>query len=371
MEYIYFNLLMLFVGSFSVLSLHHLAEAKHDDSPFTPGTMDFDTIYLSPEQDGCPLFTTMYYPQKPGIYAPVFFLGGVYDLIGTKYYRTFLQDIAKHGYIVFGIDLMDGGENHTVIDGSKKQRPKSMLESHINREIENRAVLPNFLKQMKWLEHHVTNRTKSRPIWEKLTLSCQSASCSIILNIVRSYPKYAAAAIFIDPVCFNSKTMKPKRVYTKVLSYVSSKSFNFPFCCVKGFGYRRVYDLMTNVKVRMSVRDFGHCGLMEMTEWSICNKTGICHCGAESQVAEYQQFTAGMMHAFISWTLFEQLSLRRYVIDKNLMPLALDDLEYDIHPHPYVTDDATEDRPSTVYDIAEDIADDEHLKSIYKSLTLV
>ncbi|GFS16505.1 chlorophyllase-1-like isoform X1 [Elysia marginata] len=340
-----FKTLFFFAASSLLLALLPFANAQHQESPFTPGTMDIDTIYLNPDSDGCPLFTTMYYPQKHGFYAPIFFLGGIYDLISTKYYKTFLQDIAKHGYIVFGIDLYPHDENNTDAYGSEMQDdlrpPKTMVESHINQEIENRKMIPNFLEQMKWLEHHVNNRTKSRPIWEKLTLSCQSASCSIILNMVRTYPKYAAAAVFIDPVCFNSKMMKPKKVHTKTLSYVSSKSFNFPFCCVKGFGYKKVYDLMTNIKVRMSVRDFGHCGLMEMSEWSICNRTGICQSGAESQVEEYQQFTAGMMHAFIRWTLFSQVSMRRYVIDQSLMPLALDDLDYVLHPHANTTDDMT------------------------------
>ena len=95
----------------------------------------------------------MYYPQKPGYYTPIFFLGGIYDLVSTKYYKSFLEDIARHGYMVFGIDMFAKKKNDTSHGARKSEiyRSKTMVQSHLDREAEYKQLVPNFLQQMKWV----------------------------------------------------------------------------------------------------------------------------------------------------------------------------------------------------------------------------
>ena len=93
----------------------------------------------------------MYYPTKPGSYPPLIFLGGFYDVMGTKFYHTFLNEIAQHGYMVFGIDMFPwkGEANHK--DVKLLRRPLTVLESHVYHEVENPIGLPDFFKQMTWV----------------------------------------------------------------------------------------------------------------------------------------------------------------------------------------------------------------------------
>ena len=46
----------------------------------------------------------VYYPQKSGEYATVYFVGGLYSIVLAEYYSDFLRKIASHGFFVFGID---------------------------------------------------------------------------------------------------------------------------------------------------------------------------------------------------------------------------------------------------------------------------
>ncbi|RUS92023.1 hypothetical protein EGW08_000236, partial [Elysia chlorotica] len=302
-------------------------------------TVEIGTTYLTPDKDDCPLFTRLYYPLKPGYYTPIFFLGGLYDIIGSGFYKTFLQNIAKHGYMVFGIDLIKPLLNDTAREEIEMEtfRRRSLLESHLYRQEKYKEIIPNIFEQMQWLKSHVNNNTKTKADWDKLTLACHSASCTTTLNMVQTYPTFAAAAVFFDPVCLNAIYRKPVKSNTKALAYVSSKSYTFPSCCVPGLGYERVYELMTNSKVRMRVKNVGHCDLLEKLERILCNRTGVCHGGPETQVSEYQQFTAGMTHAFLRWTLYGEQDMRQYVTDQSLMPMKLDDLAYEIHPSQSVT----------------------------------
>ena len=75
------------------------------------------------------------------------------------------------------------------------------------------------------------------------------------------------AAAFLDPVCINALYLKPEKVRTKVLAFTTSKSFEFPDCCVKGLSYKKLYDLLETIKIRMAIRDFGHCGILDKFQW--------------------------------------------------------------------------------------------------------
>ncbi|GFO40686.1 chlorophyllase-1-like isoform x2 [Plakobranchus ocellatus] len=226
--------------------------------PFTPGPYGHKQLRLTWSKNRCPLDSTVYYPSMSGDYTPIVFLGGFYDVISGEGYSDFLGKITSHGYMLITVDLLP----------TLHFQPESELS-----QLAKPGILSRFYDQIEWLKKNLGNMTIATPDWEKLTLSCHSASCVSILSVIHDRPSYAAGAIFLDPVCLFSSKMKPVQ---------------------------------------------------------ICKH--ICAPGSPTGRNEYKDFTAGMIHSFLRVTLYRDRSYRKYISNETLMPFALNDLAYDFSP---------------------------------------
>ena len=47
----------------------------------------------------------MYFPEVPGIYVPIVFVSGFKGFLPSELYSDVLEQLARHGYIVVGVDL--------------------------------------------------------------------------------------------------------------------------------------------------------------------------------------------------------------------------------------------------------------------------
>lgn len=47
---------------------------------------------------------SVYFPQEPGEYAVLYFLGGLRAYLPVEFYSIFMSKLASHGFFVFGVD---------------------------------------------------------------------------------------------------------------------------------------------------------------------------------------------------------------------------------------------------------------------------
>ena len=60
---------------------------------------------------------TVYFPQEPGAYAVVYFIGGLGGYAPVEFYSIFMSKLASHGFFVFGVDYafpVEDEEGNTV-----------------------------------------------------------------------------------------------------------------------------------------------------------------------------------------------------------------------------------------------------------------
>ncbi|CAL1543227.1 unnamed protein product [Lymnaea stagnalis] len=308
---------------------HHHWYPQRVGSPFGPGTFATSQRVIEPSVDNSPLKSTVYYPVTPGAYAPIVFIGGMYGYVLSEYYSTFLTTVASHGYIVIGMDprtLTPQDEHISHTRNVSKHSPNNGVGD--NHSVTSK--LEFYLKQMSWLKDHLRNITATVPDWGKAALMCQSAGCDDTLLMINGSRSIAHAAIFIDPVSFHSLDLQPIPSRIPALSFMSQLSEDFPYCCISGMGWKKVYSLMTCTKVRMEIKDFGHCDLLEQSVWEKCHATKICRTTDDSRLQEYRQFASGVVDAFLRWTLYGDKNMAQYVTVPSLMPLPIEGFAFSV-----------------------------------------
>ncbi|CAL1543228.1 unnamed protein product [Lymnaea stagnalis] len=298
-----------------------LLPTSEGGNPFSPGPYTTGSYTLTPKVDGIPLHTTVYHPQAQGTFPPIVFIGGMYGYMFAEAYSTFMADLASHGYIILGIDrinpppLAKTGQVTTDDD-----RPWSNLEV---------GSVELYLNTTNWLRTHPSN-TSAVFDWSRTVLMCHSAGCDDTLVMVNVSRSLAQASVHLDPMSVNSLILHPVVSRVKTLAYMSQLSEEKPECCIPGTDYRKIYDLMTCVKVRMQVKDFGHCDILNQPYWEACHVAKVCRTTNDTRLPSYRDFTTGVIDAFLQWTLDGNQDMERYVVNQTYMPLPLVDLAYDI-----------------------------------------
>ncbi|KAK6985780.1 chlorophyllase-1 [Biomphalaria glabrata] len=281
-------------------------------SPFTPGQFPINSIVVDPKDDKSPLHSTVFYPEVVGTFIPIYFIGGLYGHVLSEDYSDFLTEVASHGFIVIGMD------------------PNSPLLDRYQMQESREKKLDLYLQQMKWLAEHMGNKTTPVADWNRPVLMCQSAGCDDTLEMIHQNRSIAKASVFIDPVSVHSLDMKIIPSKIAVLTYMAELSEAFPYCCIAGMGWNKIYELMTCVKVRMEVKKFGHCDLLDHAAWALCHDTKICRTTDDSRLQEYRSFTTGIVVAFLQWTVFGLSDMAKYVTQPALMPLTLKDFAFNV-----------------------------------------
>ncbi|XP_005111178.1 uncharacterized protein LOC101859053 [Aplysia californica] len=282
---------------------------------------------VTPSQNGCPLKTTVYYPVAGGSFSPIYFIGGFGGVQPAETYSELLSKIASNGYVVMGIDRFSlSGDLENELWTRPSERTLQVDKSS-----------ERFACQIQWLRKNIDtvpelHGTLHSPNWNKTTLMCHSKGCDVILKILENniaqVADMAKAAIYLDPFSIHSRKAPKVKVRIPSFSYLSALSEKFPTCCIKGFGYRRFYDLMPCVKVKMDVQGFGHCDLLDYKYWELCHKIGFCVTTNDTRLEEYKNFLQKEVTSFLSWTLDGVTEVKKYLTDPKYIPFPLLDLAY-------------------------------------------
>ncbi|KAH9503728.1 hypothetical protein Btru_067257 [Bulinus truncatus] len=288
-------------------------------NPYSPGTYSTDSLEFLPTPDGIPLHSIVFYPLSPGQYTPIFFIGGLYGWVTSMFYTTLLTNLASHGYIAIGIDRFYPGQSGQV---------PSLLKRQASWNVEEVKAIQLYFNTTQWIKSNLTNQIVAKADWSRTALLCHSAGCDdtlVMINISRSF---AQASVFIDPMSLNALTLQPISSHVKILAYMTQLSEEKPECCIPGTDYKKIYDLLTCTKVRMQVKDFGHCDILDDLLWEACHIIHTCRTTNNSRISEYKNFTTGVIDGFLQWTLYGNSDMQKYVINQSYLPLQLVDLAY-------------------------------------------
>ncbi|KAK0059077.1 chlorophyllase-1 [Biomphalaria pfeifferi] len=292
----------------------------YGQNPFTPGQYDTDWIDFSPKPDGIPLHSTVYFPKSTGLFSPILFIGGMYGWASSGYYSILLTELASRGYIVVGLDRYYPGQLDQLTspvrsEGRQNESPSIEL----------------FFNTTQWIKNHLSDQIVAQADWTRTSLLCHSAGCDDTLVMVNVSRTIAKASVFLDPMSFDALVLQPLNSKVKVLASMSQLSEEKPMCCIPGTDYRKIYDLMNCTKVRMQVKDFGHCDIMDDLLWDVCHSANACRTTNNTRLETYRTFAAGVIHGFLQWTIYGNTGMQKYVTNQAYMPLPLVDLAFDLN----------------------------------------
>ncbi|XP_059172184.1 uncharacterized protein LOC131953150 [Physella acuta] len=319
-----FSLLLgaLFVLTLSGLTPHVWGHLTPDD-PFTPGPYSVSSYKVDPRTDKSPLQTTVYTPVAKGTYNPIVFVGGMYGYVGSSFYSDLLTEIATHGQIVYGMDALPLDPKGQLASGNGPWK-----DGVQGRRTSLSAKYEEYMQQLLWLQQHASNRTSAVPDWSQMSLMCHSAGCDDTLLMINASRSLFKASVYLDPVSPHALLMQPFPSKVATLTYMAQLSEEKPDCCIPGMGWKKIYDLMTCVKVRMEVKDFGHCDVLDHLPWEGCHLSKICKTTNDTRLADYRHQTSGVVTSFIQWTVLGNKDMARYVTNPSAMPLPLVDLAF-------------------------------------------
>ncbi|XP_005111046.2 uncharacterized protein LOC101847540 [Aplysia californica] len=317
-----FSFLVLLV---SVLTLHY--GASDDTDPYVPGPYKTAEFTITPADDGAPMHTTVYFPLTHGTFKPIIFIGGFNGMMSAEYYSVLMHAVAAHGYVVIGMEAMHPYPPEMVFKAHSRRPSKvhGTWDFGVS-DLEN--AYQKYFNQTAWLQANINNRTYAIPDWNQKVLMCHSSSCDYTMEMINQDNEFAKASVFIDPVSAHSVEMKPIPAKVMTLAYMSQLSERFPDCCIPGLGYKKIYSLMTCVKVRMQAQNMGHCDVLDRELWDMCHKTHVCRSTDSKHLPAYRAFIAGAIHGFLRWTLDGHKENMKYLTEQQFIPFNLTDIAY-------------------------------------------
>ncbi|KAI8772843.1 chlorophyllase-1 [Biomphalaria glabrata] len=296
--------------------------SSQGDNPYNPGQYGVDSLDFSPQKDGIPLHTKVFFPKSTGKFTPIVFIGGLYGWVVSESYSTLLSNLASHGYIAVGMDRF-------YLDQTDLSPPDFKPRKISGLEGESQA-LQLYFNTTQWIKTHLKRQIVATADWNKTSLLCHSAGCDDTLVMVNLSRTIAQASVFLDPMSVNAMILQPIESKVKVLAYMSQLSEEKPMCCIPGTDYKKIYDLVNCTKVRVQVKDFGHCDILDDLLWEACHIVHACRTTDNTKLGIYRNFTTGVIDGFLQWTLHGNVDMQKYVTNQAYMPLPLVDLAFDL-----------------------------------------
>eukprot|EP00058_Branchiostoma_floridae_P025325 XP_002610815.1 hypothetical protein BRAFLDRAFT_94943 [Branchiostoma floridae] len=288
---------VLFVTFLTKLWTTAQAVYVDDGNPFEEG--DLDVLTLSISQNDAPMLTKVYYPTRIDTYAVLFFTGGYQGDIPSELYSDVLVRIARHGYVVIGVDYM----------------PMETVQANVTKHLEGRIA-----KQL--------NRTGLVPDFSHLGIGCHSAGCDPLVKMTLQHHTFSKAALLLEPFSFNYATPVTFKMPALILGTELSTQ---PHVCVRpGQGYNHFYDMWKCPRMLMEVKGHGHCDMYNETWYKACQLTHFCKTNPDVDINKYHGFVQGISAAFLTTTLQGRDKLQ-YITNTTALPVELMEFKIDMN----------------------------------------
>ncbi|XP_078616824.1 uncharacterized protein LOC144885052 isoform X1 [Branchiostoma floridae x Branchiostoma japonicum] len=310
---------VLFVTFLTKLWTTAQAVYVDDGNPFEEG--DLDVLTLSISQNDAPMLTKVYYPTRIDTYAVLFFTGGYQGDIPSELYSDVLVRIARHGYVVIGVDYMP----METVQANVRDRTPRLVGDHTQK----------YMEELQWVTKHLEgriakqlNRTGLVPDFSHLGIGCHSAGCDPLVKMTLQNHTFSKAALLLEPFSFNYATPVTFKMPALILGTELSTQ---PHVCVRpGQGYNHFYDMWKCPRMLMEVKGHGHCDMYNETWYKACQLTHFCKTNPDVDINKYHSFVQGLSAAFLTTTLQGRDKLQ-YITNTTALPVELMEFKIDMN----------------------------------------
>ncbi|XP_064601091.1 uncharacterized protein LOC135467255 [Liolophura sinensis] len=256
------------------------------------------------------LNSMVFYPTVAGTYPVFFFIPGFRGMIPSNMHKDYLSGVASHGYVVVSTDHID-------------------FDSVA-------AKTTHFTKRFEWMKTNLNGLLTSKSSgvkvdWNYIAMGSHSAGAEIIIAMMKQNRDNVKAAVFLEPMVTGLST--PITFHLPALMYGTELAEQggfllFPPCVFSQFDYKHVYDNWTPTKVMIESKGYGHCDILDKAGYNLCSTLHLCqmHRGVDLHV--YQRYLQGITTGFLSANMLGRNDAMKYVIQKELSPIPLLQLQY-------------------------------------------
>lgn len=286
--------------------------------PYQTGPLSVTAMYVSKKVNGSPLSSLITFPATPGNYSVYFFIPGLNGVLFSQAYTDYLSGVARHGIIVISTDL------EYIVDD------ESTVGFHF-------ADL--YMDQLTWLKANLQGLLdKLAPgvqlAWQNLGIGSHSAGADTSIYLGLNNPGLFKAIVLLDPFAtnFNSPANFSLPVVMMQTEFATQHKGIIPPCMLEPFGYEHVWQLWPlSPRVKMEVKSFGHCGMLDLAVWEACYKHQICITTQNaSSLPGFHNFNQGISTAFLNTYVNGYQPQLQYVIQPAQLPNYIDKLMVDV-----------------------------------------
>jgi Chlorophyllase len=247
--------------------------------------------------------TEMHFPETPGNYPSLFFVGGIGGEIPAIFYSELLRRIASYGVVVLGFNLEDPFDK---TDDFFREL------TYLRKELDTRTA--DYLPEGVWAD-----------VYDHSMFACHSGGCYTEAAILRSNASVVQGAIFFDPVGYvwSDETA----VSFPILFEGSQFGASFPLPCASaGMSFHTFYKHWSSPKIVMNVTGAGHCDWIDdylVPECSIFCKSG------DVKIWPFKRWASGQAVAMMGSAVLDNCDMVKYLLDPSSMPTAVTHVTHD------------------------------------------
>merc|ERR1712168_716360 len=234
-----------------------------------------------------------FYPNKPGKYPLILWLGGMFSIFPDFIYQDVLESLAKKGFVVTYMITGQARSNMTRWD--------DLLDWTLDNV--DATVYKNSTGTV---QVDTTN----------IALVCHSSGCDMLKYWMINRPSLVKSFLFLDPVLGEDTLIQEYTETNALVTFESSQLCSR--CCMwnKDLPELRA-NINSNVLNFYSIaNNMGHCSMLNYLDVQLCLKTKFCKEDEDwstiAKVSNYHKCFIGKQSAYFTDAFFNRPNMRTY-----------------------------------------------------------